>query len=105
MKDIPTDELGTISAEICEAAKRIGCTHVSITSPIWPGGKLSGPGEAAARFVEFSWLRAAVINGQAIFEETDPKAYRTLLTAYGLGEEPDLQPSAEARESEAEPVA
>jgi hypothetical protein len=106
MKDIPTEELATISTEIHEAAERVGCTFVSVSSPIWPGGKISGPSEEAARFVEFSWLRAAVINGRAIFEEGDPRGYNTLLATYGLGDEPYLEPTSAAPASEAaEPVA
>jgi hypothetical protein len=103
MKDISVEELAEISAEIYEAALRIGCTDVSITGHIWPGGRLSGVPEEAARFVEFSWLKAAVINGRAIFEETDPKAYAEILNSYGLGEEPYPEPAREVAESEEPP--
>lgn len=88
MKDIPVEEVAAISPEIHEEAMRIGCTHVSITGHIWPGGRVSGVVSEAARFMEYSWMKAAVINGRAIFEETDPKAYAELLNAYGIGEEP-----------------
>lgn len=88
MKDIPTEELAAISAEIHDAALRVGCTHVSITGQIWPGGRLAGAPEEAARFVEFSWLRAASVNGCAVFEETDPKGFAALLNQYGLGDDP-----------------
>lgn len=88
MKDIPTEELAAISPEIHEAAVRVGCTHVNITGNIWPGAQATGRPEEAARFVEFSWLRAAVINGRAIFEEADPKAYAELLVKYGLQDAP-----------------
>jgi hypothetical protein len=100
MKDISVEELAAINAEIYEAAVRVGCTDVSITGHIWPGGRVSGVPEEAARFVEFSWLKAAVIDGRAIFEETDAKAYAELLNAYGLGEEPYPEPTAEVGESE-----
>jgi hypothetical protein len=92
MKDIPIEDVAAISPEIHEAAVRVGCTHVSITGHIWPGGRVTGVAEEAARFLEFSWLKAAVIDGRAIFEETDPKAYAELLNAYGLGEEPYPEP-------------
>ncbi len=105
MKDIPVEDVAAISPEIHEAALRVGCTHVSITGHIWPGGRVSGVAEEAARFVEFSWLKAAVIDGQAIFEETNPKAYAELLDAYGLGEEPYPEPPPEAAESTAAPAA
>ena len=88
MKDIPTEELAAISPEIHEAAVRVGCTHVNITGNIWPGAQASGRPEEAARFVEFSWLRAAVINGRTIFEDADPKAYAELLVKYGLEDAP-----------------
>ncbi len=91
MRDIPIEELAPISAEIHEAAARLGCTHVSITGQIWPGGQLSGAPEEAARFVEFSWHKAAVLNGRAIFEEADPNAYAALLNRHGLGDEPPLE--------------
>ena len=104
MKDISVEDLEAISAEIYEAALRVGCTHVSVTGHIWPGGRVSGVPEEAARFVEFSWLKAAAINGRAIFEETDPKAYAELLDAYGLGEEPYPEPAPEASESAAAPA-
>ncbi|RYD61010.1 MAG: hypothetical protein EOP84_36250 [Verrucomicrobiaceae bacterium] len=84
MKDIPVEELETISAEIHEAAVRVGCTHVNITGKIWPGAQATGRPEEAARFVEFSWLRAALINGRAIFEQADPMGYAELLVKYGL---------------------
>jgi hypothetical protein len=103
MKDISVEELAEISPEIHEAAVRIGCTDVSITGHVWPGGRLSGAPQEAARFVEFSWLKAAVIDGRAIFEETDPKAYAELLNAYGLGEDPYPDPAAEVAESEEPP--
>ncbi|HEV7405549.1 MAG TPA: hypothetical protein VGO11_21570 [Chthoniobacteraceae bacterium] len=102
MKDIPVEEMVAISPEIHEAAVRVGCTHVSITGRIWPGGRIGGVPEEAARFTEYSWLKAAVIAGRAIFEETDPKAYAELLNAYGLGEEPYPESTREASESEAE---
>ena len=105
MKDIPVEDVDAISPAIHEAALRVGCTHVSITGHIWPGGRVSGVAEEAARFVEFSWLKAAVIDGRAIFEETDPKAYAELLDAYGLGEEPYPEPAPEASESESAPGA
>jgi hypothetical protein len=106
MKDIPTEELAAISAEIHEAATRVGCTDVSITGRIWPGGQLSGPPGEAARFVEYSWLRAAVVGGRAIFEETDPQAYAALLHAYGLGDEPYPEPASETPpEAEEQPTA
>lgn len=88
MKDIPTEELAAISPEIHEAAVRVGCTHVNITGNIWPGAQASGRPEEAARFVEFSWLRAAVINGRTIFEDADPKGYAELLVKYGLEDAP-----------------
>lgn len=88
MKDIPVEELASISPEIHQEAIRVGCTEVSITGRIWPGGQTAGTVQDAARFVEFSWLRAAVLGGRAIFEESDPAAYVSLLNAYGLGDEP-----------------
>ncbi|MHA3770492.1 hypothetical protein ACXR0O_03025 [Verrucomicrobiota bacterium sgz303538] len=91
MKDIPTEELSAISAEIYEAALRVGCTHVNITGNIWPGAQASGRPEEAARFVEFSWLRAAVISGHAIFEDADPKRYAELLVRYGLEDAPSSE--------------
>lgn len=104
MKDISVEDLEAISAEIYEGALRVGCTHVSVTGHIWPGGRVSGVPEEAARFVEFSWLKAAAIDGRAIFEETDPIAYAKLLDAYGLGEEPYPEPAPEAPEAAAEPA-
>jgi hypothetical protein len=98
MKDLPIEELAAISAEIHEAAVRVGCTNVSITGQIWPGGQLSGSPERAARFVEFSWLRAAVINGRAIFEDADAKSFAALLNAYGIGDEPYPDPIVETSE-------
>ena len=88
MKDIPTEELAAISAEIHDAAVRVGCTHVNITGNIWPGAQASGRPEEAARFVEFSWLRAAVINGRTIFENDDLEGYAELLVRYGLEDAP-----------------
>jgi hypothetical protein len=98
MKDIPIEELAAISPEIHQYAARIGCTHVSITGQIWPGGRLSGEPQQAARFMEYSWFKAAVIDGRAIFEASDPKAYATLLAQYGLGDEPDATPDVRAPE-------
>ena len=98
MKDIPIEEVAAISSEIHEAAARIGCTHVSVTGHIWPGGRVSGVAEEAARFLEFSWLKAAVIDGRTIFEQPDPKAYAELLNAYGLGDEPYPEPTPERNE-------
>jgi hypothetical protein len=92
MKDIPVEELAPISTEIHAAALKVGCTHVSVTGKIWPGAAASGAPELAARFVEFSWLRAAVVNGEAVFEEADPKRYLDLLFAYGLEDNPHAQP-------------
>ena len=63
MKDVPIEELRAINLELYEAAERIGCTDVSLSGRIWPGGRLSGPETEAARFVEYSWLRAAVVGG------------------------------------------
>lgn len=105
MKDIPIEEVAAISPEIHDAATRIGCTHVSITGHIWPGGRVSGVAHEAARFLEFSWFKAAVIDGRAIFEEPDPKAYAELLNKYGLGDEPYPEPESEAAEPPAAPVA
>jgi hypothetical protein len=108
MKDIPVEDVDAISPAIHEAALRVGCTHVSITGHIWPGGRVSGVAEEAARFIEFSWLKAAVIDGRAIFEETDPKAYAELLNAYGLGEEPYPEPTPSENEmpsaAESQPI-
>jgi hypothetical protein len=84
MKDIPIEDLAAISSELHEAAVGVGCTHVNISGKIWPGAQASGRPEDAARFVEFSWLRAAVINGRTIFEQADPKGYFDLLVRYGL---------------------
>ena len=108
MKDIPTEELAAISAEIHEAAVRVGCTHVNITGNIWPGAQASGRPEEAARFVEFSWLRAAVINGRTIFEDANPKVYAELLVKYGLEDAPSTgtaRESIEPEEVEEAPVA
>jgi hypothetical protein len=99
MKDIPIEELASINAEIHVAADRIGCKHVNITRQIWPGGKTSGLPEEAARFVEFSWFRAAVINGRAIFEHADPQAYTEVLVRYGLEDGLISQPAQQAVES------
>ena len=105
MKDIPIEELAAISAEIHQAAVQIGCPFVSISGAIWPGGQLSGASHEAARFVEFSWLRAAVVNGRAIFEEADPKGFAALLNSYGLGDEPYVEPELEtARPAESPEV-
>ena len=107
MKDIPTEELAAISPEIHDAAVRVGCTHVNITGNIWPGAQATGRPEEAARFVEFSWLRAAVINGRTIFEDADPKAYAELLVRYGLEDapSPDTVPkAAEPKQEEAPAV-
>jgi hypothetical protein len=92
MKDIPIEELAAISADIHAAALKVGCTHVSVSGRIWPGASASGAPELAARFVEYSWLRAAVLNGEAIFEEADPKRFLDLLIAYGLEDNPHAQP-------------
>ena len=100
MKDIPIEELAAISAEIHEAALRVGCTDVSITGQIWPGGRLGGSPEQAARFVEFSWLRAAVVKGRAVFEETDRKSFAALLNQYGLGDDPPAEPALNAAKPE-----
>ena len=100
MKDIPTEELAAISPELHEAAVRVGCTHVNITGNIWPGAQGSGRPEEAARFVEFSWLRGAVINGHTIFEDADPKAYADLLVKYGLEDAPSPLPVRKAAEPE-----
>ena len=102
MKDIPVEELASISAEIHAAADRIGCKHVSITGQIWPGGKTSGRPEDAARFVEFSWFRAAVINGKAIFENADPQAYTDVLIRYALEDALLSQPAPRGVESNSE---
>lgn len=99
MRDISVEDLEAISPEIHAAAVRVGCTHVSITGHIWPGGRISGVAEEAARFVEYSWLKAAVINGRAILEESDPPAYAELLNAYGLGEEPHREATPEPAEA------
>lgn len=100
MKDIPTDELAAISPELHEAATRVGCEHVSVTGQIYPGGQLTGPSEKGARFVEYSWLRAAVINGSAVFEDNDPAAFTALLREYGLEEDPYPLPVPEAAPEE-----
>jgi hypothetical protein len=102
MKDIPIEELVSISAEIHAAADRIGCKHVSITGQIWPGGKTSGRPDEAARFVQFSWFRAAVINGRGIFEDADSQAYEDVLVRYGLEDAFISQPAQRAVESEPE---
>jgi len=104
VKDIPIEELAAISAEIHAVAVQVGCTHVSITGRIWPGGQLSGSAEEAARFVEFSWLRAAVVHGRAIFEENDPKGFAALLHAYGIGDEPSGEPVREISVTEKAPA-
>lgn len=101
MKDIPTEDLAAISAELHEAAVRVGCDFVSATGQVWPSGQLSGPPEKAARFVEFSWLRAAVVHGRAIFEDADPKAFAALLNEYGFGDEPYAEPAQEPAGPEA----
>jgi len=103
MKDILTEELAAISAEIHDAALRIGCTDVSITGKIWPGGRLDGSPEQAARFVELSWLQAAVVNGRAVFEETDPRGFAALLNQYGLGDDPSAEPALDAAKPEEVP--
>jgi len=103
MKDIPIEELAVISAGIHEAALRVGCTDVSITGRIWPGGRLGGSPEEAARFVEFSWLRAAVVNGRAIFEETDPRGFAALLNQYGLGDDPSAEQAFDPTKAEEAP--
>lgn len=86
MKEITIEEVESISAEIYEAALRVGCTHVRISGQIYPGGKVTGPAASAAHFVEYSWYLAAVVNGRAVFEETEPAAYAELLQRYGLGD-------------------
>jgi hypothetical protein len=86
MKEITIDEVALISAEIHEAASRLGCTHVRITGRIFPGGQSSGPEEKAARFVEYSWFGAVLLGAEAVLEETEPARYRALLAEYGLGD-------------------
>jgi hypothetical protein len=100
MKDIPVEDLRDICPEIHDAAVRVGCVEVSISSNIWPGGRLTGPPQEAARFIDFSWYRAAAIDRRAIFQDSDPKAFAALLHRYGLGDEPAAEDPSTPRKIE-----
>ena len=86
MRDVPINELEAICPAIHAAAVRIGCTEVGITGRVWPGGRTEGPAGQDIRVVEFSWFTAAVVKGEAFFEESDREGFAKLLLDYGLSD-------------------
>jgi hypothetical protein len=87
MREIPVEELEQICPAIHADAVRVGCTDARITGRIWPGGASAGPAEEGIRVVEYSWLKAAVVKGEAVFEADNPQSFLDLLRDYGLTDE------------------
>ena len=94
MKAIPVEELETLSPEIHAAAVRVGCTHVRISAPIWPGPSGEGPEGGQMRLVEYSWCRAILLQDRVVFDEEAPEEFEAVLQRFGMGEEaPSIRPS------------
>lgn len=83
MKSISTNELETISSGIAGTARKMNLAEVEISDRIWPVGDDASRADDAIRLVNYGAFRAAITNGDPVFEESDPAGFGDLLAAYG----------------------